>query len=138
MFGPASPFAVLDRISAEMDRQAASLFEQAQMLAREPAQVTEAAMRNLPAGSQSYSYVATFNGNGVCAKSVTMTSQGNGAPPKVVTRTSGNCAAVSGSEPGSVGLPTAPANAPRLTEANAQGAQPYAGLVRPIPTHWER
>jgi hypothetical protein len=52
----------------------------------------------------------------------------------------GNCAAAQGAQPGSIGVPTAPAPAygPRMMEASAPGAQPYAGLVRPIPTNWER
>jgi hypothetical protein len=140
MFGPNSPFATLDRISAEMDRQAASLLAEARMLAREPSQFGEAAMQSLPPGSRSYSYVASFNGNNVCTQSMTVTSQGNGQPPKVVTHSSGDCSAAGGAAPGSIGLPTAPAPAygPRMTEASAPGAQPYAGLVRPIPTNWQR
>jgi len=140
MFGPDPAFAALDRISAEMDRQAASLFRQAQMLAGAPAQASEAAMRNLPPGSRSFSYVASFNGNNVCAQSMTVTSQGDGRPPKVVTHSSGNCSKAGGAQPGSVGLPAAPAPAygPRMMQASASGAQPYAGLVRPIPTRWQR
>ena len=138
MFGPRSPFAELQRISAAMDRQAASLFREAATLANEPAGLSEAAMRDLPPGSRSFSYIATMSGSGMCARSTTITSQGNGAPPKVVTQTSGNCTATGGSAPGSVGLPTAPAQGPRMMEANDTGPQPYAGLVRPIPIQWER
>ena len=51
-FGPASPFATLDWISAGMDREAGSLMRQAEMLARAPAltpnQPIEAALGNLP------------------------------------------------------------------------------------------
>src|SRR5215472_7555412 len=36
-FGPASPFAELERISAAMDREAASLMRRAELLARVPA-----------------------------------------------------------------------------------------------------
>ena len=140
LFGPQSPFAALDRISAEMDRQAASLFEEAQMLAREPSPLSEAAVQSLPPGSRSFSYVASFNGNNVCTQSMTVISQGGGRPPKVVTHSSGDCSTAGGAQPGSVGLPAAPAPAygPRMMQASASGAQPYAGLVRPIPTSWQR
>ena len=50
-FGPASPFASLDWISAAMDREAANLMRQAEMLANAPAfapnQPIEMALRNL-------------------------------------------------------------------------------------------
>ena len=73
-FGPASPFATLDRISAAMDREAASLMRQVEMLANAPAfspnQPIEMALGNLPPGTESYSMVSTWSGNGVCPQSV--------------------------------------------------------------------
>jgi hypothetical protein len=135
MFGPNSPFAAMERISAEMDRQAAGLLRQAQLMANEPGvgRLGEAAFGNLPAGSQGYSFIATMNGNGVCSRSTTITSQGSGAPPRVVTRSSGNCGSAAGGT-GSVAAPMAPAlpHRPDVIEANAAGARPYLGLVRPI------
>src|SRR5579863_5819649 len=96
-------------------------------------QLTEAAFRNLPPGSQSYSFISTMSGNGVCTQSVEITSQGNGAAPRVVSHSSGNCAP--GSAPaGSVKLPAALAPAKRsdLILTNADGPRPYAGMVRQV------
>jgi hypothetical protein len=147
LFGPGSPFALMDRISAEMDRQAVTMFQQANALAAQAqsGQLTETAMQNLPAGMQGYTFISTMSGNGVCTQSVEITSQGNGAPPRVVRHNSGNC----GSSTGSVSLPaaapslsqpgpvwtSAPAPAPRpdVVWTSAHGAKPYASLVHEIP-----
>ena len=137
--GPASPFATLDRISAAMDREAASLMRQAEMLATAPAftshQPTEMALGNLPPGTESYSMVSTWSGNGVCTQSVEITSPANGGKPRVVSHRSGNC----GSAPGSTGvirLPTlpAPTHPPDILETH--GTPPYGGLVR--EAGWQR
>jgi hypothetical protein len=134
VFGPASPFATLDRISAAMDREAASLIRQAEMLANAPAfapnQPIETALGNLPPGTESYSMVSTWSGNGVCTQSVEITSPANGGRPRVVSHSSGNC----GSTPGSTGVirtpPTlpAPTHSPDILETH--GTPPYGGLVR--------
>jgi hypothetical protein len=132
-FGPASPFATLDRISAEMDREAASLMRRAEMLANAPAlapnQPIEMAQGNLPPGTESYSRVSTWSGNGVCTHSIEITSPANGGKPRVVSHSSGNC----GSAPGSTGVirtPTmpAPTHPPDILETH--GTPPYGGLVR--------
>ena len=72
---------MLDRIAAEMDRRAAAMFRYAEvMAARAPAgEVAEAASGAMPPGSQSYSYVSTISGSGVCTQSVRITSRGDGA-----------------------------------------------------------
>jgi hypothetical protein len=138
-FGPNSPFAQLDRISAEMDRQAAAMFRQAETMAAEArsGQLTETALRNLPPGSQGYTFVSTMSGNNVCSQSVQITTPSNGGPPHVVTHSSGNCAAMpEGGATGAVSLPNAapPASRPDAVWTAAHGAQPYRGLVEPIPT----
>jgi hypothetical protein len=83
-FAPFPSFAELDRIFAEINRQAAALFQEAESLASlppaPPSGVSEAALSRLPPGSRSYSFVATFSGNGVCTQSLEVTSGGNGAP----------------------------------------------------------
>jgi hypothetical protein len=138
-FGSASPFATLDRISAAMDREAANLIRQAEMLANAPAvapnQPIETALGNLPPGTESYSMVSTWSGNGVCTQSVEITSPANGGRLRVVSRSSGNC----GSAPGSAGViraPTlpAPTHSPDILET--RGTQPYGGLVREAA--WQR
>ena len=132
-FGPASPFATLDRISAAMDREAASLMRQAEMLANAPGfapnHPIEMALGNLPPGTESYSVVSMWSGNGVCTQSVEITSPANGGRPRVVSHSSGSC----GSAPGSTGvirtptMPT-PTHPPDILETH--GTPAYGGLVR--------
>jgi hypothetical protein len=137
LFGSGPPFAMLDRISAEMDRRAAAMFREADALAARASsgQLTEAALRNLPPGSRSYSFVSTMSGNGVCTRSVEITSMGNGAQPRVVSHSSGNCGPTAGT-PGSINLPAAPApvraRQPDLVLTKAGEAKPYAGMVRRV------
>jgi hypothetical protein len=133
VFGPASPFATLDRISAAMDREAASLMQQAAMLANAPAfapnRPIETALGNLPPGTESYSMVSTWSGNGVCTQSVEITPPANGDKPRVVSHSSGNCGSALGST-GVIRTPTlpAPTHPPDILET--QGMPPYGGLVR--------
>jgi hypothetical protein len=86
-----------------------------------------------PPGSQSYSFVSTMSGSGVCTRSVEITSMGNGAAPRVVSHSSGNCGSAEGN-PGSVNLPGAPlpAKQPDLVLTKAGGAKPYTGMVRQV------
>lgn len=136
-FGPGSPFAMMERISAEMDRQPAAMFRRAEALAAQAhsGQPIEEAFGNLPAGSRGYTYVSTMSGNGVCTRSVEITSSGNG-PPRVVSHSSGNCGPASGGSSGAATLPAAPARPakqPDLLLTNASnGAQPYNGMVRQV------
>ena len=137
-----SPFTQLDRISAMMDRQAEIMLHQAAAIAAmprfQPEQLTAAEFRNLPAGSQGYSFSSVITGDGVCTRSVEITSTGNGAPPKVVTHTSGTCAPEGGTT-GTAGLPAArppQQRQPDLIMTEGQGQPHYASLVR--DTAWRR
>lgn len=129
LFGAASPFAELDRVSAAMDRQAAQMLRAAAALAAAPAQLDATAASALPAGGREYSFVATSSGNGVCTQSVEITSEGNG-PPRVVRHTSGNCAALP-----QLRVPTEqpaqpiPSNGPRMIMTKATGTAPAAGRI---------
>jgi hypothetical protein len=118
-----------------MDRETTNLIRQAETLASAPAfartQPIEAALRNLPPGTQSYTMVSTWSGNGVCTQSVQITSPANGGQPRVVSNSSGNC----GSGPGSTGVigtpgTPAPRHGPDILETRAYRPQPYPGLVR--------
>ena len=91
MFGPNSPFAMMDRISAQMDQQAASLLRQVESLAATPIP----APGRLPAGTSGYSFVSTMTGNGACMESTQITYSGNNAP-KMVSYRSGDCGAGAG------------------------------------------
>ncbi len=138
-FGPGLPFAMLERISAAIDREAASLIRQAEILANAPAfaanQPIEAALRNLPPESQSYTMVSTWSGNGVCTQSVEITSPANGGQPRVVSHSSGDCGSAPGSA-GAIGTPALPAPTHRPDIIETHGTSPYAGLVRAAA--WQR
>jgi hypothetical protein len=140
-FGPASPFAELERISAAMDREAASLMRQAEMLTQTPAfaanQPIEAVLGNIPPGATSYSMVSTWSGNGVCTQSVAITTPANGGKPGVVSHSSGNCGSTPGTM-GPVGTPTipAPSHRPDILETGVHGNSAYPGLVREAA--WQR
>lgn len=119
LFGADSPFAMMERISADMDRQMATMLQQTAALSAMPLNnpaVTEAALRNLPPGTSSYTFVSTLSGNGVCTRSVEMTSSGNGAAPRVVSHTSGDCGSQASGPMGvtTVPAPSVPAKRPHL------------------------
>jgi hypothetical protein len=88
-FGPGSPFAMMERMSAEMDRQAAALFHE------------------VDAMPMNAGVIPAMSGPGVCMHSVQVTYMGDGRAPHVVSQTSGNCGAVHGST-APVMLPSAP------------------------------
>ncbi len=119
-FGPASPFAELDRISTEMERQANALLRQAALMQSLPdAQLQQAALANAPAGASSYTVVSTSNGKGVCIQSMRVMAMGEGKAPQVVRNVSGDCAAASASSSTAVtpaaGVPAKPAAIDRNT-----------------------
>lgn len=141
LFGSDSPFAAFERISADMDRQMESILQRAAALSSlpitgpiaAPPQVTEAALRSLPPGTQSFTYVSTLSGNGVCTRSVEVTAAGNGAAPRVVSHTSGNCAAQP--EAGASGIVTAPNRSapvkrPDVLWTKNEARHPYAAMVQ--------
>jgi hypothetical protein len=95
-FGAESPFAMLDRIQAEMDREVAAMLQRSIAVRSAPAMSAsrlQATVGNAPAGARSYSVVSTFSGDHECTQSVEVTSQGPGQPPKVVRQSAGDCAA---------------------------------------------
>jgi hypothetical protein len=67
----------------------------------------------LPAGTVSYRFVSTSTGNGVCRRSIQVTSLGADRQPKVVSSSSGDCGAPARAPVPAVAAParpTAPAN----------------------------
>jgi hypothetical protein len=130
-----SPFAMLERMSADMDRQAAALF---QALDTQPALGAE---RFGPAqgaegfgpaqGAEGFGIVPALAGPGVCSRSVQITFMGNGQAPHVVSRTAGDCGPAGGSAvPAALPNAPAPRHAPDLVMAKAEN--PYHGLVQPV------
>lgn len=107
-----APFTMLDRISADMDRQMDVMFRQVRTLDSLPdseaALVNWASTQAVPAGATRYSYFATSNGKGFCARTVQIISDGAQQKPKVISSTSGDCAAAEGSA--AVGKPAVAAS----------------------------
>ncbi|HXQ10921.1 MAG TPA: hypothetical protein VN805_07975 [Caulobacteraceae bacterium] len=103
-FGAGSPFAMLDRIQAEMDRQMAAMLQHRMIMPTMP-QIRGGPLQQVTAGAppagaqQSYSMVSTFSGGHACTESVEVTSQGAGQPPKVVRQSSGDCGAAARAAP---------------------------------------
>ncbi len=83
---PASPFTVLDRISAQMDRDMDALMSD--VAAALP-------LVDLPPDTAQHSVVSTMSGDGrFCMRSVEITREAPGARPHVVRHTSGDCRGV--------------------------------------------
>jgi hypothetical protein len=122
-----SPFAMLGRMTAMMDRQAEAMMRtiNAMMAQPFPSRTTEAGFGAIPAGSS------------VCMRSVQVTYTGQGQP-QVVSHTAGDCGQA-GSAPGSASggtpapvqlpAPAAPTHDPRMIEV--RGSTPYQGVVHP-------
>lgn len=143
VFGPASPFAMMDRIAAEMDRRAAAMFRYAEAMTEraDTGGVAGAASGAMPAGAmpwggESYSYVSTISGSGVCTQSVRIASRGDGTPPFVERHSSGNCGTAAAT-PGrraiqpAAPVPTTAPKQPDLILTQSTGS-PYAGMIRHV------
>lgn len=93
-FGPDSPFAMMDRISAQMDAQMAGMMHQAAMMrSMTPEQLQQAAMRSGGgAGTTSVTMISSTGANGqVCSQSVRTVSLGDGKAPQIQRTSSGDC-----------------------------------------------
>jgi hypothetical protein len=84
-----APFADLDRMAAQMDREMAGLRKA--MVSGVPNGLQTVGLSGMPAGAESYSVVSTISGGRACTRSVEVTSQGAGQAPRVVSQTSGDC-----------------------------------------------
>ncbi len=83
----------MNAIEAQMDRDMNAMLQQAQSLAKQMPDANapfSASFSNLPAGTESYSFVSTSNGGHFCSRMTTVTANGHGKPA-VVTKTSGDC-----------------------------------------------
>ncbi len=116
-FAPAAPFALLQQISADMDRQAAALF---------------ANMTMLPSsGFGGFGLVPVMSGPGVCSRSIQITFAGTGQAPQVVSHTSGDCGpAPAGAAPAALPNVPAPVRVPAVIRAKADS--PWQGLIHPV------
>jgi hypothetical protein len=124
---PSSPFAMMQRISAEMDAQMAQMFQAFGPMTAPPpvgtAPIT-AAFGGMPAA-----------GSGVCFHSVQVTYNGSGQP-HVVSQTSGDCGGATRSS-APVALPTTPAPVSndlktiKVRDEHPIGQPAYRALVIP-------
>ncbi|HMI19241.1 MAG TPA: hypothetical protein VK533_06835 [Sphingomonas sp.] len=123
-FVAADPFAMMDRISLAMDRQMDAMLQQASLMANAaPAangQLSEAALKTLPAGTVSYSFTSYSSGNGAsCSQSVQVTSLGANQAPKVERQSQGDCTAMN-SRQATPAVQQAKPGAPTLTPASLE------------------
>lgn len=94
-FGADSPFALFDRMTAEMDREAAALWNETARLSDStllpPGAPTAVDFPNLRPGARSFSVVSTLSGGHMCTRSIEYSASSDGGRPRIVTRTSGDC-----------------------------------------------
>lgn len=122
----ASPFAMLERMSAIMDHEMAAMF---QGMPGDPAPVP-ATQAVPPAGMQSYRMISTLSGSGVCTQTTRITFTGNGQP-NVEQHSQGNCGSPAGAP---VAVPSpAPENAPAVKTIEVKA--PPSAVIRPA-TSW--
>ncbi len=93
--GMVSPFVALDRMSAEMDREAQAMWNETARWRDSalglPVPLTLADSAGLPPGARSFSVVSALSGGHVCTRSVEVYASPEGGRPRIVTRTSGDC-----------------------------------------------
>ncbi len=130
-----APFAMFDRIAAQMDAHMDAMMRQASaMAAAAPAaggQVSEAALKPLPAGTVSYSFTSFSSGNGAsCSQSVQVTSLGANQAPKVERQSAGDCTAMNSRAPTPAVARPAESNAPALTPVSLEKPRTAAKAPR--------
>jgi hypothetical protein len=116
------PFAMMDRISYEMDRQMDAMLQQASALqqAAPNGQLSQAALKSLPPGTVSYSFTSYSSGNGAtCSQSVQVTALGQNQPPKIERQSQGDCSALNSRKPTPAVIEAKP-DAPKVTPASLQ------------------
>ncbi|NIJ08900.1 hypothetical protein FHS31_002524 [Sphingomonas vulcanisoli] len=91
-----APFAMLDRVAAEMDRQQQAMLQQVAAMQAHAASgaAVQTAGGTAPQGVYHYSYVASSGGPSGCTQSYELTSYGDKQAPKEVSRQSGDCRGV--------------------------------------------
>jgi hypothetical protein len=129
------PFAMMDRISYEMDRRMDAMLQQASAMAAPAAngQLSEAALKSMPQGSVSYSFTSYSSGNGAsCSQSVQVTSLGQNQAPKVERQSQGDCSAVATRKPTPAvqqATPEAPKVVPASLQKPAEAPKPKGPII---------
>ncbi len=99
--GVGSPFAMIDRISAMMDRDADAMLRKMSRLDRmafDHPGVLSVDLRDLPPGAEGYSSVSTMSGGHVCTRTMEYDATGHGKP-RVKTTVSGDCSGTASHTP---------------------------------------
>ena len=95
VFGAEPPIAALERLSAQVDREAEALFQQARSLPGPliggPGGLTQVDLGGLPHGMSGYSVVSTVSGGRVCTRTVEYGPSDSSGRLKALTRISGDC-----------------------------------------------
>ncbi|HTW34083.1 MAG TPA: hypothetical protein VMD53_05660 [Rhizomicrobium sp.] len=121
-FWPSQAFAEMNQISAQMDRQMNAMLTQAgEMQAAAQSGVLNASFGNLPRGAVEYTQISTWNGNGMCTRTVRMTEPEGGGKLQTVSSTSGDCTG---------NAPAAHAAASGLIQAKATATPRHAQATR--------
>jgi hypothetical protein len=132
-----SPFAMFDRIAAQMDAQADMMMRQVAALQAQPVapggKIDLAALGDLPAGTVRYSFVSSSTGDGgTCSRSVQVTSLGSGQAPKVVSNSTGDC--IGGTRAPVPAVEQSSTPAPRVTQASLTPAPAAPKPAAALPT----
>lgn len=94
-----TPFAALDHVAAELDRETAAMIHRAAQLQTPPMlaqhKLEMVALGKLPAAIVHYQIVSTAGGSGSCTRSVEMTSYGWDQKPGIISTSSGDCTPLS-------------------------------------------
>jgi len=134
---PASPFAAafaqpfwpsfarFDQMQAQMDREMNAMLTEARAMQQAAQSGTlNASFGNLPRGAVEYTQISTWNGHGMCTRTVRMTEPEAGGQLQTVSSTSGDCG--SNAAP----TPAAPTAASNLIQAKATVAPHHAPTSR--------
>ncbi|WBO22688.1 hypothetical protein [Sphingomonas abietis] len=127
-----SPFAMMDRISAQMDAQMSGLMRQAAMMQQmTPEQLRQTALAGAPAGAtSSFTMISTSGGNGACSQSIRTVSLGDGRAPQVTRTASGDCgSAMQGRSQGLTPTVAPAAKAPPVATPAVLPVKPVAPKV---------
>jgi hypothetical protein len=148
-FEPMSAFAMMDRISAAMDRQAEALLRSIDTARNNTGPnntgpnntgpnntgPNNTGPGNTGPGVGGFGLIPAMSGPGVCMRSVQITYTGNGQP-HVVSQTSGDCGPAGGqATPATLPNPPAPKPAPNLVEA--KNTTPWQPLLH-VVSDWQR
>ena len=85
------PFSSFERMSADIDRQMAALFNDERTLFASPPMLADTTLANIPPGTLSTTWISTSFGNGFCTRVTQISKTSSEAKPEIVSRESGDC-----------------------------------------------